>query len=69
MYYNQSLSRTWDGTIPLECSQFPLWNKVSWLSDEGECEPEFRMISSHFVDHHWLFFLTMFNKESSTSWK
>jgi hypothetical protein len=58
-------------TIPLEWSQFTLWNEVGWLSDEGECEAEFRIISSHFVDPHWLFFLTLFNsnKESSASWK
>ena len=46
----------WDGTILPECSHFQVRKEACRISDERNFEPEYGIVSSHFIDHYWLFF-------------
>jgi hypothetical protein len=45
----------WDGTIPLEGGHFPVRNDTFRVSDIRKCELEDGIVSSNFIDLHWLF--------------
>lgn len=48
-YNNQTWSRLWDGTIPLDDSHFPVRNKACQVYDEEKCEHEAGIVSCYVI--------------------
>ena len=49
-------SKYWQLTIPPDGPHFQVRNKACQVSEERKCEPVGGTVSSHIIDHHYLFF-------------